>query len=132
VCHLKREHSNKVFKGVAKKGKSSTGWFVSLKLHLLINNLGEIVSFDLTPGNVVDNNHNLLKKLLSFLERRCVGDKGYLTMLFSFFYENGLHLITKPGKNMKPQPAFYTTPIPAAVFRFPERAYISWQFYPHT
>ena len=104
ACHLKREHSNKVFKGVAKKGKTSTGWFFGLKIHLVINNLGEIVSFDLTPGNVGDNNRNLLKKLLSSLEGRCVGDKGYFTALFSFFHENGLHLITKPKKNMKPLP----------------------------
>jgi len=104
VCHLKREHSNKVFKGVAAKGKTSTGWFFGLKIHLIINNLGEIVSFDLTPGNVADNNHRLLGKLLSSLEGRCVGDKGYLTKLFDFFFENGLHLITRPRKNMKALP----------------------------
>jgi len=104
VCHLKREHSNRVFKGVAAKGKTSTGWFFGLKIHLVINNLGEIVSFDLTPGNVADNNHGLLRKLLSHLEGCCVGDKGYLSTLFGFFFENGLHLITKPKKNMKPMP----------------------------
>lgn len=41
ACHLKREHSNKVFKGVAAKGKTSTGWFFGLKIHLVINNLGD-------------------------------------------------------------------------------------------
>jgi len=104
VCHLKREHSNRVFKEVAAKGKTSTGWFFGLKLHLVINNLGEIVSFDLTPGNVADNNHGLLMKLLNGLDGRCVGDKGYLSKLFGFFFENGLHLITKPKKNMKKLP----------------------------
>jgi len=104
VCHLKRERSNKVFKGVAAKGKTSTGWFFGLKLHLVINNLGEIISFDLTPGNVADNNQNLLKKLLDSLDGCCVGDKGYLSKLFGFFFENGLHLITKPRKNMKKRP----------------------------
>ena len=104
VCHLKRERSNRVFKGVAAKGKTSTGWFFGLKLHLVINNLGEIISFDLTPGNVADNNQNLLKKLLDSLDGCCVGDKGYLSKLFGFFFENGLHLITKPRKNMKKVP----------------------------
>lgn len=104
VCHLRREKSNKVFKGIARKGKTSTGWFFGLKLHLVINNLGQIVSFDLTPGNVADNNQKLLQKLLGQLDGVCIGDKGYLTKLFAFFYENGLHLITKPRKNMKPLP----------------------------
>ena len=104
VCHLKREKSNRVFKGVARKGKTSTGWFFGLKIHLIINNLGEIVSFDLTSGNVADNNHGLLKKLLDRLKGLCVGDKGYHSKLFGFFLENGLHLISKPKKNMKKLP----------------------------
>lgn len=104
VCHLERERSNKVFKGVARKGKTSTGWFFGLKIHLVINNLGEIVAFSLTPGNVADNNHGLLLQLLGPLEGLCVGDRGYHTALFAHFYENGLHLLTRPKKNMKKLP----------------------------
>lgn len=104
VCHLKREHSNRVFEGVAATGKTSTGWFYGLKLHLVINNLGEIIPFDLIPGNVADNNRKLLKKLLGSLDGCCIGDKGYLSKLFDFFFENGLHLITKPRKNIKKLP----------------------------
>lgn len=104
VCHLKREASNKVFEGIARKGKTSVGWFFGLKIHLVINNLGQIVSFALTPGNVADNNGLLLKELLGKLQGHCVGDKGYLTKLFSFFLENGLRLVTKPRKNMKHLP----------------------------
>lgn len=101
VCHLKRERQHRVFKGIARKGKSSMGWFYGLKMHLVINNLGEIMSFQLSSGNVADNNQALLKKLFSHLQGTCVGDKGYLSKLFGFFYENGLHLLTKPKKNMK-------------------------------
>jgi hypothetical protein len=36
VCHGKRTSSNRVFKGITKKGKSSMGWFFDLKLHLVI------------------------------------------------------------------------------------------------
>lgn len=104
VCHLRREKSNRVFKGIARKGKTSTGWFYGLKIHLIINNLGQIMSFALTSGNVADNNQELLKKMLSGLQGQCVGDKGYLTKLFDFFFESGLHLITKPKKNMKKLP----------------------------
>lgn len=101
VCHLKRQHSNKVFKDIARKGKSSMGWFFGFKLHLVVNQIGQVVAFDLTTGNVADNNQNLLKKLLANLQGYCIGDKGYHTKLFAFFYENGLHLLTKPKKNMK-------------------------------
>ena len=54
VCHIKREISHKVFKAVAKKGKVTTGWFFGMKLHLIINEFGEIISFMLTAGNVSD------------------------------------------------------------------------------
>jgi hypothetical protein len=101
VCHLKREHSNKVFQEYAGKGKCSVGWFYGLKIHLVINNLGQIISFELTAGNIADNNQSLLQKLLYKLDGCCIGDKGYLSKLFAFFYENGLHLLTKPRKNMK-------------------------------
>lgn len=104
ACNIRRVHSHKVFKGIAAKGKSSTGWFYGLKIHLVINNLGEIVSFNLTSGNVADNNHQLLKKLFKSLKGICIGDKGYLSKLFTFFYENELHLLTKPKKNMKKLP----------------------------
>jgi len=104
VCHLRREKSHKVFKDLAKKGKGSMGWFYGFKLHLIINNLGEIMSLSITPGNVADNNQELLKKLLSDLKGICVADKGYITQLFDYFYENGLHLLTKPRKNMKKLP----------------------------
>lgn len=55
VCHLKRQHSNKVFKDLARKGKSSMGWFLGFKLHLVVNQVVQVVTFDLTTGNVADN-----------------------------------------------------------------------------
>ena len=47
VCHIKREHSNKVFDGTATKGKTTVGWFFGFKLHIIINDKGEILSFEL-------------------------------------------------------------------------------------
>ena len=32
-----------VFKGIAKKGKSTIGWVYGFKLHLIINDLGELI-----------------------------------------------------------------------------------------
>nr|WP_281171860.1 transposase [Eisenibacter elegans] len=34
-----------VLRGLAKKGKSSTGWFYGFKLHVLINQWGNCVCF---------------------------------------------------------------------------------------
>jgi len=105
VCHVKREKQHRVFaSGWAAKGKSSLGWFYGLKLHLVINHLGQIVSFAFTPGNVADNNLALLQQLLDPLQGKCCGDKGYLTQLFAQFYENGLHLLTRARRGMKPLP----------------------------
>lgn len=104
VCHIKREHSHRVFQGLAAKGKTSTGYFFGLKLHIVINNVGEIVCFLITPGNVADNNHKVLQHLLKDLQGVCVGDKGYLTTLFEWFYDNGLEIVKRPRKNMRTIP----------------------------
>lgn len=48
VCHS-RIHNHRIFADIARRGKSSTGWFYGLKLHLVINNLGQICHFLLTP-----------------------------------------------------------------------------------
>jgi hypothetical protein len=105
VCNIRREHTHKVFESIARKGKASTGWFYGLKLHLVINHLGQVVSFMLTAGNVADNNHSVLSRLLASLKGKCAGDKGYYSALFSQFYEQGLQLLLRPKRNMKSLPA---------------------------
>ena len=54
ACHNKRRYSNKVFKGLAKSSKSSMGYFYGFKLHLIINERGEIIALKMTKGNVDD------------------------------------------------------------------------------
>jgi hypothetical protein len=101
VCHPRREYSHKVFKGLASKGKSSMGWFFGFKIHLVINHLGQIMNMKITSGNVADNNVRLLQSILAGLQGKCCGDRGYQTSLFEAFYQQGLHLLVKPKKNMK-------------------------------
>ena len=74
--HIKREKQHKTFKGVAQKGQCSIGWFHGFKLHLVINDKGEILDFILTPGNVDDreplkNMENAL--MLDFISYEHVG-----------------------------------------------------------
>ena len=99
VCHVRRISSHKVFRGMAKRGKTSTGWFFGFKLHLIINDRGEILSFMLTAGNVDDRKPmpNLIKDVWG----KCFGDKGYLSSkLFGELWEKGVQLITKLRKGM--------------------------------
>lgn len=54
VCHNRRIQGHRVFKGIARRGQTSVGWFYGFKLHLVINHFGEILGIRLTPGNVDD------------------------------------------------------------------------------
>lgn len=100
VCHAKRIHSHRVFKNMARRGKSSTGWFYGFKLHLIINEMGAIVAYMITPGNIDDRNPVswLAKDILGKL----FGDKGYISQdLFTKLYEKGVQIITRIKRNMK-------------------------------
>lgn len=44
VCDNHRIQQNKVFRGIAMRGKSSAGWFHGFKLHFVINEHGEILT----------------------------------------------------------------------------------------
>lgn len=102
VCHNRRIHNHKVFDGLAQRGKSSTGWFYGFKLHLIVNETGEIINFVFTPGNVDDRNPKLMKKLTKNITGKLFGDKGYLSSkLFEMLWNDGIELITKIKKNMK-------------------------------
>ena len=60
VCDNRRIHNHKVFESIAQRGKSSMGWFYGFKLHLVVNDKGELLSFTITPGNVSDINPNVI------------------------------------------------------------------------
>ena len=75
VCHIKRATKHRVFKGIAEKSKSSMGWFVGFKLHLAINEVGELLDFRLTPGNV-DDRTPIKAGMFQGLWGKVFGDKG--------------------------------------------------------
>ncbi len=103
VCHPKRISSHKVFKGLATRGKTSVGWFFGFKLHVVVTSQGEVIDFSLTPGNIADNNSDLLEKLMKNIQGKVYGDKGYLinSALFQKLYSQGIHLVTKIRRNMR-------------------------------
>ena len=100
VCHNRRIERHKVFDGLAQRGKTSMGWFFGFKLHLVVNDCGEILAFHLTPGNVDDRKPVPL--LSKDLFGKLFGDRGYISQsLFDELFEEGVQLITSLRKNMK-------------------------------
>jgi transposase len=95
VCHNARIHQHRVFEGRAARGKTSVGWFFGFKLHLVVNDQGELLAFCLTPGNVDDRRP--VPKLATGLIGKLFGDKGYLSQPLAqqLLVTQGLHLITK-------------------------------------
>ena len=103
VCHNRRIHSNKVFKGLATRGHSSKGWFYGFKLHLVHNDMGQVIDFQLTPGNVHDNTVLKCKRFMKKVYGKLCGDKGYIVnkSVFDALFLRGIHLVTKLRRNMK-------------------------------
>lgn len=100
VCHNKRISRNKVFKNLAKRGKTTSGWFYGFKLHLIINDKGEILAFQITPGNVSDV--SILETLSKGIFGKLFGDKGYIsTKVSENMLKRGLELFTSIRANMK-------------------------------
>ena len=102
VCGNKRISRNQVFRGMAKLGKTTMGWFFGFKLHLVINECGELLAVQLTPGNVDDRQS--VPHLTRELFGKLFGDKGYISAeLFAQLWDRGLQLITHIRRNMTNQ-----------------------------
>ena len=102
VINNKREHSMKVFKGLAEKAKSTMGWYIGFKLHLLCNEKGEILNFVLTKANVDDRNENVMDTLTDKVFGKLYADKGYISQsLFGKLFDQGVHIVTGLRSNMK-------------------------------
>lgn len=105
VCHNRRITSHRVFDGVAARGKTSVGWFFGFKLHLALNDQGELLGIHFGKGNQDDRAGlrqivaNPLKKLFGKL----IADKGYLGKAFfeEMFKKYAIELVTGLKKNMK-------------------------------
>jgi hypothetical protein len=100
VCHNLRIPQHKVFWDSAKRGQSSMGWFYGFKLHLVINDRGELLGCYLTPGNVDDRRP--VPHPVKDLWGKLFGDKGYISQALAALLEaQDLRLVTKLKKNMK-------------------------------
>lgn len=103
VCHNRRIRRHKTFAGLAERGKTTMGWFFGFKLHLVFNELNEIVALKLTGGNVSDTTP--VPQLTKDLIGKLFGDKGYIgKKLAEELLRRGLALFTRVRKNMKSLP----------------------------
>ena len=100
VCQNRRISTHKVFDGWATRGKTSMDWFYGFKLHLIVNDEGELLAFQLTPGHVDDRQP--VPTLTTALFGQLFGDRGYISQaLHDLLFAQVLALLTKVRKNMK-------------------------------
>lgn len=99
VCHIKRRYRNRVFKTLATTGKTSTGWFHGMKLHLMVNAYGEVLAHRITTG-CVDDRATVLNMTEGY-SGTLIGDRGYISDELEFaLAEKGVKLITRTKENM--------------------------------
>jgi len=100
VCENLRIPQHRQFTGIAVRGKTTLGWFYGFKLHLAVSDRGELLSWQVTPGNCDDRRP--VPKLTKRLFGKLFGDLGYLfEPLKILLREQNPELITKVKKNMK-------------------------------
>lgn len=102
VCKNKRISNHKVFKGIGQMGKSSMGFFFGFKLHLAVNDKGELLNFLISPGNMDDRDPLKNPNFIKAFTGKMYADKGYISAALSkILFDDGIHLITQIRKNMK-------------------------------
>jgi Transposase DDE domain len=107
VCHNRHIRRHQTFAGLAARGKTSMGWFFGFKLHLVFNDLNQIVALKLTAGNVADTAP--VPALTKNLRGKLFGDKGYIGQpLAAQLLRRGLALFTRVRQNMKSLPISLT------------------------
>jgi len=100
VCKIKREFSHKVVRGLAAKSKSTMGWFYGFKLHIICNELMQILSFRITAGNIDDRKG--LDMIWNNIFGLIIADAGYLGKNWQEKAKNlGKQLFTAVKANMK-------------------------------
>jgi IS5 family transposase len=101
VCHNRRIHQHQVFAELAARGKTSVDWFFGFKLHLVVNEYGELLNLRLTPGNTDDRTP--VAQLLQALFGKVFADRGYVShrLAQQLLKTCGIEFFAKPRRNMK-------------------------------
>ena len=99
---------HRVFRVDARRGKTAVGWFYGFKLHLVVNDRGELLAFCLTSGNC--DERRAVPRLVRRLFGKLCGDRGYISQALAeqLFTTQSLLLITKVRKNMRERVLAFT------------------------
>ena len=86
---------------MAARGKTSVDWFFGFKLHLVVNERGELLNLQITPGNTDDRKP--VPQLVCSLFGKIFADRGYVSQpLATELLQNfGIQFFAKPRRNMK-------------------------------
>ena len=102
ICKNKRIKRNKVFEGLDKVGKSTMGYFFGVKLHIVINDKGELLNFVISPDHIDDREPLKSPSFIKALKGKVYADKGYISQkLTQVLFMDGLHSSTSIRNNMK-------------------------------
>jgi transposase len=101
VCHNRRICQHQVFKNLASRGKTSVDWFFGFKLHLIVNEQGQLLNLNITPGNIDDRKP--VPELMKSVFGKVFGDRGYVSksLASKLFDDFGIEFFAKPRRNMK-------------------------------
>ena len=102
ACTNKRIYRNKVFKNIVDTEKFTVGLFYGFKLHLVINDKGEVLDFVITQANVDDRGPLKNPRSVNKTKGKPYAGKGYMGKKpTGLLFIDGLHLITSIRNNMK-------------------------------
>ena len=100
VCEIKREFSHKVCFGLASKSKSTMGWFYGFKLHIISNELMQILNLKITTATY--DERKALEMMWDNIFGTIVADAGYVGKKYQEkARKNGKILFTCVRANMK-------------------------------
>jgi len=100
ACRIKREFSHKVCRGLASKSKSTMGWFYGFKLHIICNELMQILNLKITTATF--DERKALEMMWANIFGTIVADAGYVGKKYQKkARENGKILFTCVRANMK-------------------------------
>ena len=77
VCKNQRIQRYKSLAKIASRGKSSMGWFYGCKLHIAMNQFGEIARSTLSNGHIADI--KIVEDLVEDMEAKIYADRGYIS-----------------------------------------------------
>jgi hypothetical protein len=97
-----RMATHKVFAGLARRGKTSRGWYYGFTLPLLVNDEGALLAGRVTPGNGDDRRP--VERLATGLGGPLCGDRGSLSQaVHDALLSQGLARLTTIRRNMQPR-----------------------------